>query len=88
MPAMVSVIYLGDPQFEQVLRNRLQEFMESYKGQWIIRLRGSQQSPIWHLDVEASGGANEWVTTLYGEGKNDSIDCILIELQNIVEKTP
>jgi hypothetical protein len=41
--AVVSVIYLGDPQFEQVLRNRLQEFMESYEGQWIIRVRGSQQ---------------------------------------------
>jgi hypothetical protein len=86
MSAVVSVIYLGDRQFEQVLRNRIQEFME-YEGQWIIRVRGSQQSPIWHLDVEA-GGTNEWVTTLYGEDKNDSIDCILIELQNIVEKNP
>ena len=85
MPAMVSV-NLGDPEFEKVLRDRLQQFMESYEGHWIIRVLGSQQSPIWHLKVEAPDATKEWVTTLHGEEGRHSIDKILIELQKIVEK--
>jgi hypothetical protein len=87
MPAMVSV-NLGDPEFEQVVRSRVQQFMESYEGHWMIRVLGSQQSPIWHLKVEAPDGTKEWVTTLYGEKISHSIDKILIELQKIVEKKP
>jgi hypothetical protein len=85
MTAMVSANYLGDPEFEQVVRCRVQEFMESYEGHWIIRLTGSQQNTVWELKVETPDGTKEWVTTLFGKKGSHSIDKILIELRNIVE---
>ena len=86
MPATVSVNYFDDPECQDILRRQLEEFMDSYEGQWTIRLSGSQQNGIWEPKVETPDGTREWVTTLYREDGNNLIDNILIELRKIMEK--
>jgi hypothetical protein len=86
MPATVSVNYFDHPEFEDILRRQLEEFMSRYEGRWTIRLSGSQQNAIWELKVEAPNGTRESVTTLYGEDGAQPIDKLLVELRKLVKR--
>jgi len=84
--AIVSVYDFDHPEVEDILRRKVEEFMESYPGQWMIRLSGSQQNGFWELKVERPDGTREWITTMYGEDGSQPIDKLLIELRKIVER--
>jgi hypothetical protein len=86
MPAIVSVNYLDNPDTEKMFKARIEQFMEPYEGQWAIKLIGSQQNTIWEMTVKAPDGKGQWVIQLYGEDGGHSIEKILAQLQNMVEK--
>jgi hypothetical protein len=83
MPATVAV-YLGDPEIEKATRDRLEQFMLAYVGQWSIGIIGSQTNSIWEMKVEAPDGTGQAVA-LYGEDRGHEIESILTALENMVE---
>ncbi len=63
MPAMVTTDFLGNPEMEQTLRARVEQFFKRYLDNWTVSILGAQDNDVWKFKITAPDGrelANEF----------------------------
>ena len=53
MPAIVTTDFLGNPEVEQRLRARVEQFFKRYLDNWAVSILGAQDNDVWKLKITA-----------------------------------
>jgi len=56
MPAIVTTDFLGNPELEHELRERVENFFKRYLDNWTVSILGAQNNDVWELKVTAPDG--------------------------------